>query len=30
MEGASSIQEAVQHYVAAIKSGAFPTTEHSF
>jgi 3-methyl-2-oxobutanoate hydroxymethyltransferase len=30
MEGASSIQEAVQHYVAAVKNGAFPTTEHSF
>ncbi|OAJ69600.1 3-methyl-2-oxobutanoate hydroxymethyltransferase [Methylobacillus sp. MM3] len=30
MEGASSIQEAVQHYVAAVKSDAFPTTEHSF
>ncbi|HSI95758.1 MAG TPA: 3-methyl-2-oxobutanoate hydroxymethyltransferase [Methylophilaceae bacterium] len=30
MEGASSIQEAVANYVAAVKNGAFPTTEHSF
>ena len=30
MEGASSIQEAVANYVAAVKTGAFPTTEHSF
>jgi len=30
MAGASSIQEAVRHYVAAVKGGTFPTTEHSF
>ena len=30
MEGASSIQEAVANYVAAVKNGAFPTPEHSF
>lgn len=30
MQGASSIQEAVQHYVFAVKNGTFPTTEHSF
>lgn len=30
MEGASSIQEAVANYVAAVKNGLFPTTEHSF
>lgn len=30
MAGASSIQEAVQHYVAAVKNGTFPTMEHSF
>ena len=30
MEGASSIQEAVANYVAAVKNGTFPTTEHSF
>lgn len=30
MEGASSIQEAVANYVAAVRNGSFPTTEHSF
>lgn len=30
MDGAGSIQEAVAHYVAAVKSGAFPAPEHSF
>ncbi|OAM51455.1 3-methyl-2-oxobutanoate hydroxymethyltransferase [Methylovorus sp. MM2] len=30
MQGASSIQEAVKHYVEAVKTGSFPTTEHSF
>jgi 3-methyl-2-oxobutanoate hydroxymethyltransferase len=30
MEGASSIQEAVRHYIAAVKNGTFPAAEHSF
>lgn len=30
MQGAGSIQQAVEHYVAAVKSGAFPAKEHSF
>ncbi|MEZ0231768.1 MAG: 3-methyl-2-oxobutanoate hydroxymethyltransferase [Methylophilaceae bacterium] len=30
MQDASSIQEAVKHYVEAVKTGSFPTTEHSF
>jgi 3-methyl-2-oxobutanoate hydroxymethyltransferase len=30
MAGASSVQEAVAHYVAAVKDGSFPTAEHSF
>lgn len=30
MQGASSIQQAVGRYVAAVKSGEFPAEEHSF
>ncbi|HEY8119057.1 MAG TPA: 3-methyl-2-oxobutanoate hydroxymethyltransferase [Methylophilaceae bacterium] len=30
MLSASSIQQAVEHYVQAVKSGEFPATEHSF
>jgi 3-methyl-2-oxobutanoate hydroxymethyltransferase len=30
MQGAQSIAEAVAHYVAEVKSGAFPGAEHSF
>lgn len=30
MVGASSVQDAVQRYVAAVKNGTFPTAEHSF
>lgn len=30
MSGAGSIAQAVAHYVAEVKSGAFPTAEHSF
>nr|WP_235610861.1 3-methyl-2-oxobutanoate hydroxymethyltransferase [Bordetella sp. H567] len=30
MEGASSIQEAVQAYVRAVKDGSFPAQEHSY
>ena len=30
MQGAGSIAEAVAHYVAEVKSGAFPAEEHSF
>ena len=30
MAGATSIAQAVVHYVAEVKSGAFPTAEHSF
>lgn len=30
MEGASSIQEAVERYVAEVKARSFPTPEHSF
>ena len=30
MHGADSIQAAVESYVAEVKSGAFPTTDHSF
>jgi 3-methyl-2-oxobutanoate hydroxymethyltransferase len=30
MAGASSIQEAVTHYIRAVKDGTFPTAEHSF
>jgi 3-methyl-2-oxobutanoate hydroxymethyltransferase len=30
MHGSSSIAEAVARYVAEVKSGAFPTLEHSF
>ena len=30
MAGASSIQEAVAHYIRAVKDGTFPTAEHSF
>ena len=30
MTGAGSIAQAVANYVAEVKSGAFPTAEHSF
>jgi len=30
MQGATSIQQAVEHYVAAVKDGTFPAAEHSF
>ena len=30
MEGAKSIQQAVEHYVRAVKDGTFPGPEHSF
>lgn len=30
MQGASSIAEAIAHYVAEVKTGDFPTQEHSF
>lgn len=30
MAGATSIQEAVTHYIRAVKDGTFPTAEHSF
>lgn len=30
MAGASSIQDAVAHYIRAVKDGTFPTAEHSF
>jgi 3-methyl-2-oxobutanoate hydroxymethyltransferase len=30
MEGTGSIQEAIEQYVADVKSGAFPGPEHSF
>jgi 3-methyl-2-oxobutanoate hydroxymethyltransferase len=30
MQGAASIQQAVEHYVAAVKDGTFPAAEHSF
>jgi len=30
MQGATSIQQAVEYYVAAVKDGTFPTAEHSF
>ncbi len=30
MQGASSIADAVQRYVAEVKAGTFPATEHSF
>jgi 3-methyl-2-oxobutanoate hydroxymethyltransferase len=30
MAGATSIQEAVAHYIRAVKDGTFPTAEHSF
>jgi 3-methyl-2-oxobutanoate hydroxymethyltransferase len=30
MQGAGSIAQAVANYVAEVKSGAFPTAEHSF
>ena len=30
MDGASSIQQAVEHYVRAVKDGSFPGSEHSF
>ncbi|MDP1635918.1 MAG: 3-methyl-2-oxobutanoate hydroxymethyltransferase, partial [Gallionellaceae bacterium] len=30
MRGASSIGDAVAHYVAEVKAGSFPAAEHSF
>lgn len=30
MQGATSIQQAIEHYVRAVKSGEFPAAEHSF
>jgi 3-methyl-2-oxobutanoate hydroxymethyltransferase len=30
MRGASSIPDAVERYVRAVKDGSFPTAEHSF
>jgi 3-methyl-2-oxobutanoate hydroxymethyltransferase len=30
MQDATSIQQAVEHYVAAVKDGTFPAAEHSF
>lgn len=30
MDGATSIQQAVEHYVRAVKDGSFPGPEHSF
>lgn len=30
MQGADSVQQAVEHYVQAVKSGEFPAAEHSF
>ena len=30
MDGAASIQQAVEHYVGAVKDGSFPGPEHSF
>ena len=30
MDGAASIQQAVEHYVRAVKDGSFPGPEHSF
>ena len=30
MSGASSIQEAVEHYVRSVKAGEFPGPEHTF
>lgn len=30
MQGASSIADAIQRFVAEIKAGTFPTAEHSF
>jgi 3-methyl-2-oxobutanoate hydroxymethyltransferase len=30
MDGAKSIQQAVEHYVRAVKDGSFPGAEHSF
>jgi len=30
MEGASSVQQAIQNYVRAVKDGSFPGPEHSF
>jgi 3-methyl-2-oxobutanoate hydroxymethyltransferase len=30
MQGASSVEEAVKSYIAAVKSGTFPGPEHSF
>jgi ketopantoate hydroxymethyltransferase len=30
MQGASSIPQALEHYVKAVKDKTFPTAEHSF
>lgn len=30
MQGADSIQSAIEHYVEAVRSGSFPAAEHSF
>jgi len=30
MQGAASVEEAIKSYMAAVKSGAFPGTEHSY
>ncbi len=30
MQGAQSVQEAIEHYVAAVKAGTFPSAEHCF
>jgi 3-methyl-2-oxobutanoate hydroxymethyltransferase len=30
MDGATSIQQAVEDYVRAVKDGSFPGPEHSF
>jgi 3-methyl-2-oxobutanoate hydroxymethyltransferase len=30
MHGAQSVQQALEHYVAAVKAGTFPAAEHSF
>ena len=30
MDGATSIQQAVENYVRAVKDGSYPGSEHSF
>ncbi len=30
MDGASSIQQAIEHYIAAVKDGSFPAHQHSY